>query len=161
MMAVLFTTFPARRSPVSMRINGLWYVGDDGIKRPVIRGEVLTSNGLWIKAPFLVDTGADLTVFSAAILADLHLQALVFQNRLGGVGGMTDSVAVETQIRFSSQTGIKVTFRGQYAAITELSALDISVLGRDILSLFAVLVDQPGDVVSLLGQRHRYMIEQV
>ena len=56
-----------------MRINGLWYAGDDGIRRPVIRGEVLTSTGLWIKAPFLVDTGADLTVLSAAILADVHL----------------------------------------------------------------------------------------
>jgi len=34
----------------------------------------------------------------------------------------------------------------------------MSVLGRDILDLFAVIVDRPGDVVCLVGQRHRYQI---
>jgi len=37
-----------------------------------------------------------------------------------------------------------------------LEALDISVLGRDITESFAVIVDQPGEVVSLLAQRHWY-----
>ena len=41
-----------------------------------------------------------------------------------------------------------------------LEALDISVLGRDITESFAVIVDQPGDVVSLLAQMHRYSIVQ-
>ena len=76
------------------------------------------------------------------------------------MGGIADSVTVETRIRFSRETGSKVTFRGQYAAITEVEALDISVLGRDIMELFSVIVDQPGNVVCLLGQRHRYTIEQ-
>ena len=53
-----------------------------------------------------------------------------------------------------------MVFRGQYAAETEVEALDISVLGRDIPGLFAVIVDQPGNVVCLLGQRHRDTIEQ-
>ncbi len=39
-----------------MRINGAWASGDNGIVRPVIQGEVLASSGLWISAPFLVDT---------------------------------------------------------------------------------------------------------
>jgi predicted aspartyl protease len=142
-----------------MRINGLWYVDDDSVRRPVIRGEVLTSNGFWRKVPFLVDTGADLTVFSAAVLADLHLQPLAIRDRLGGVGGIVNSVIVETQIRFGHETGGKVTFRGQYAAVTEVESLDISVLGRDITGLFAVIVDQPDNMVCLLGQRHRYTIE--
>ena len=59
-----------------MQINGEWYLGDDDIVRPVIRGEILAGNGSWVKAPFLVDTGADRTVFSAAILANLRLQPL-------------------------------------------------------------------------------------
>jgi hypothetical protein len=33
-----------------------------------------------------------------------------------------------------------------------------SVLGRDITGLFAVIVDRPGDLVCLVGQRHRYSI---
>ncbi len=143
-----------------MQINGLWYSSEDGILRPVIRGEVLTGEGSWIKVPFLVDTGADRTVFSAAVLADLRLHTRATQERLGGVGGLVESVVVETQIRFSRETGNKVVFRSQYAAVTSNEALDISVLGRDITCLFAVIVDQPGNVVCLLSQRHRYTIEQ-
>ena len=51
-----------------MRINGEWLLFDDGVMRPVIRGEILTGGGSWQPAEFLVDTGADRTVFSAATL---------------------------------------------------------------------------------------------
>jgi len=143
-----------------MQINGEWYLGDDGMVRPTIRGEILAGSGFWVPAPFLVDTGADRTVFSAVILADLRLQQLTTGDRLGGVGGLVNSVVVETQIRLYRETGGTVVFRGQYAAVTEVEALDISVLGRDITGLFAVIVDQPGNIVCLLGQHHRYTIEQ-
>jgi Aspartyl protease len=143
-----------------MRINGEWYLFEDGITRPVIRGEILASDGSWVRAPFLVDTGADRTVFSAAILTLLRLQPIATQERLGGLGGIAGSVDVETRIRLTHEEASKVTFRGQYAAVTELEALDISVLGRDITGLFAMIVDHPGSVVCLLGQRHRYTIEQ-
>ena len=79
---------------------------------------------------------------------------------LSGVGGMTAAVSVETWIRLTREDAGKVMFRGQYAAVTELEALDISVLGRDITRLFAMIVDWPHDVVCLVGQRHRYTIEQ-
>jgi len=143
-----------------MRINGEWNRGEDGIVRPVIRGEILTSRGLWMRVPFLVDTGADQTVLSAAILAALSLQSRAAQGQIGGVGGVVSSVVIETQIQFRRETGSAVVFRGQYRAVTEIEALDISVLGRDIMGLFSVIVDQPGNVVCLLGQRHRYIIEQ-
>jgi len=54
--------------------------------------------------------------------------------------------------------GGKVSFRGGYAAVVEDEALDFSVLGRDILSLFAVIVDDPHQIVCLLSQRHSYTI---
>ena len=50
-------------------------VGDDGLARPVIRGEVLSASGSWISAPFLMDTGADRTVLSVVVLALLGLSA--------------------------------------------------------------------------------------
>ncbi len=128
--------------------------------RPVIQGEILTSRGVWISAPFLVDTGADQTVFSATTLAELSLQPHATQNGISGVGGIVSSVLVETQIRLYRETRGTVIFRGQYRAVTEVAALDISVLGRDIMGLFAIVVDQPGNLVCLLGQRHRYTIEQ-
>ena len=58
-----------------MRINGEWLRFEDGIVRPVIRGEILGDNGLWVAAEFLVDTGADRTVISAPVLESLHLQS--------------------------------------------------------------------------------------
>jgi hypothetical protein len=143
-----------------MQINGEWLLFDESILRPVIRGEILTSERLWQPAEFLVDTGADRTVFSAATLSKLGLQPIVPQERLGGLGGLVDAVVVTTQIQLTRETGSKVVFRGQYTAVTSIEALDICVLGRDITGLFAVIVDQPGDIVCLLGQRHRYTIVQ-
>ena len=143
-----------------MQINGEWLLFDESIVRPVIRGEILTSERSWQPAEFLVDTGADRTVFSAATLSKLGLQPIVVQERLGGLGGLINAVEVATQIQLTRETGNKVVFRSQYAAVTAVEALDICVLGRDITGLFTVLVDQPGDLVCLLGQRHRYTIVQ-
>ena len=143
-----------------MRIDGQWLVGDDGVVRPVISGDIRTADGSWEQCEFLVDTGADRTVFNAATLAKLGLQPLAMSEGLSGVGGMAASVIVETQLRLTRADAGKVVFRGQYAAVIELEALDISVLGRDITRLFAVIVDRLHDVVYLLGQRHRDTIEQ-
>lgn len=143
-----------------MQINGDWLLFDDGVLRPVIRGEILASNGIWQPAEFLVDTGADRTVFSAPTLSKLRLQPRVSQARLGGLGGLANSVIVETQVRLTRETASAVVFRGLFAAVTAVEALDVSVLGRDITGLFSVIVDQPGNVVCLLGQQHRYLIAQ-
>ena len=142
-----------------MRIDGQWLVCDDGVVRPVISGDIRTADGSWEQGEFLVDTGADRTVFSAATLAVLGLQPLMAQDRIGGLGGLVDSVVVETQVRLTREEAGKIVFRGRYAAVTNLEALDMNVLGRDIAGLFAVVVDRPGNVVCLLGQRHRYTIE--
>jgi hypothetical protein len=77
---------------------------------------------------------------------------------LGGVGGAVPTVGIEISIRLRREDGSAVLFRGTFAAFTQPEALDMSVLGRDITNLFAVIVDRPGDAVCLLGQRHRYVI---
>jgi hypothetical protein len=56
-----------------MRIDGEWLLCDHGTPRPVIRGEILASDGTWQRAEFLLDTGADRTVISAPVLASLRL----------------------------------------------------------------------------------------
>jgi hypothetical protein len=141
-----------------MYISGTWFLGADGVVRPVIHGQLLTGHGTWLAAPFLVDTGADRTVFSAGVLLTLDLPHLVAQERLGGLGGVVPSVVVETQMRFAQEGGGPIVFRGPFAAVTGHDALDMSVLGRDITSLFAVIVDYPAQRVCLLGQRHAYRI---
>ncbi len=143
-----------------MHIDGKWALFDDAAVRPIITGEILAADGSWMKFPFLVDTGADRTVFSAAAFEELGLQPTASDESIGGVGGIAESVVVATQIRLTRENSAKVLFRGKYAAVTRIQLLDTCVLGRDVTDLFAVIVDRPGDVVCMLGQRHRYSIQQ-
>lgn len=71
---------------------------------------------------------------------------------------MVDSVTISTQIRFPLDNGEMAIFRGDYAAFTSHEALDMSVLGRDILDMFAVIVDRAADVVAIIRERHGYAI---
>src|SRR5262245_36051165 len=158
MMVALLGTFQKKGRTASMRIDGVWHLCDDGIVRPVIRGEILAEDGSWVKAPFLVDSAADRTVFSADVLEALHLQAIDSPDRLSGVGGVAASVVVETQIRLTHDQAGKAIFKGQFAGFTEVEALDMSVLGRDLLNLFALIIDRQGDTICLLGQGHSYTI---
>src|SRR5215813_7366779 len=57
MTAALLVSSREKRWPGSMLISGVWHLCDDGIMRPVIRAEVLASDGSWVKVPFLMDTG--------------------------------------------------------------------------------------------------------
>jgi predicted aspartyl protease len=143
-----------------MRINGIWIPCDDGVIRPIIAGRVASGNEQWIKTEFLIDTGADRTVLSASILEQLVLPRLEATEEIGGLGGVTDSVVIETRIQLLSEAGAWVSFRSRFVAVTDLTALDFSVMGRDILDLFALIVDRPRNVVCLLNQQHRYIITQ-
>jgi len=96
-----------------MRINGEWFLFDDDILRPVIRGEISTEAGAWQQAEFLVDTGADRTVFSAATASKLGLQSSDLRERISGLGGAVNSVVVQTKIQLTRETGSKVTFSGE------------------------------------------------
>ncbi len=87
------------------------------------------------------------------------LPPLASPDQLARIGGACASVGVQTQIGFFRENGNRVTFRGQFAAFTEVAALDMSVIGRDITNLFAVIVDRPGDLVCLVGQGHSYVIQ--
>jgi predicted aspartyl protease len=141
-----------------MQLHGEWYVCDDEIVRPVIRGRTQAADRSWVQTPFLVDTGADRTVLSSDILVALSLPPLPTQERIGGVGGLVNSVDINTIIQFFRERGGEVAFRGQFAAVTVAEALDMSVLGRDITNLFAVVVDRPGSVVCLIGHGHQYVV---
>src|SRR5260370_36711749 len=93
-MAALLSISLGKGRPAFMLFSGEWLECDDGIVRPVIRGEVLTGKETWLPVPFLVDTAADRTVFSASILEQLQLQPIVSPTDLGGVGGVATSITV-------------------------------------------------------------------
>jgi hypothetical protein len=144
-----------------MLISGRWLLCDDAIVRPIIEGDALAADGSWHRFEFLADVGADGTVFAAPALAALGLSSAPAPQQLGGVGGVVPTVAINTSVRFRREDGSPVLFQGTFAAFTQAESLDMSVLGRDITNLFAVIVDRPGDVVCLLGQRHRYTISEL
>jgi predicted aspartyl protease len=108
----------------------------------------------------LVDTGADRTVLSADVMGMLKLQPIETGDHLSGAGGSVESTVVVTEIRLTQDTGIKATFSGQYAGCKDVNDLDMSVLGRDILDLFALIVERKSDTICLLGHQHYYSINK-
>jgi hypothetical protein len=143
-----------------MICEGEWSLFDDGITRPILPARILDGNGVWRRVEFLLDTGADRTVISASALRLLNLQHVQPKDRIGGVGGLVDSVEVVTQIGFERDDGPWITLRGTYAGCLQQEILDISVLGRDILNVFAVIVDRAADRVVLLHGSDSYAIQR-
>jgi hypothetical protein len=96
--------------------------------------------------------------FTGGALALLALPLLPAPHQLGGVGGTAQTVVIATSLRLLTEDGSTISFKGSFAAFVQPDALDMSVLGRDILNLFAVVIDRPGDEVCLIGRGHRYTI---
>ena len=82
------------------------------------------------------------------------------RDQLVGVGGFATAVLVPTIIRLPCDGRRKAAFNGPFRAMTDSENLDISLLGRDLTNLFALIIDYPGQVVCLLGRRHHYIIHQ-
>ncbi len=141
-----------------MVLSGSWKVCDDGVLRPVILGQVRAGDGSRFEAAFLADTGADRTVLSADVLRALNISPAGETSCLEGVGGQADCVTIDTDIEMRREDGSWVRFNGRFAAFTDPATLDMSVLGRDITNLFALVVDRPGDVVCLVGGARRYQV---
>jgi predicted aspartyl protease len=131
---------------------------DDGVVRPVFRGRMTAADGSSVQVDFLADTGADCTVLSAEVLTNLGLPSVPAPQHLSGAGGVAATVLVDTAIHLSRAGGGDAVFRGRFSAFTVPAALDMSVLGRDIMNLFALIVDRPRDLVCLLGAGHQYSI---
>ena len=145
-----------------MLIVGEWQVGDDGTTRPVVRAEVLGLDGSPITEGFLVDSGADRTVLSAAVLERLHLPFRRGQPGLTliGIGGESDFVLVSTALVFVRENGGAARIRGELAGFTDLTATDLSILGRDVLDHFDIVLSRRRNEVLLLAPNHRYHIER-
>jgi hypothetical protein len=142
-----------------MRFDGDWLQCDDGVVRPIIRAEIHAGQDRWHSLELIIDTGADRTLLSAAVATELQVATKPCLDRIGGVGGLIESVLVETVIRLTTDKGALIQFRGQFAGCTDPQILDISVLGRDVLDMFALIVDRPGSALAVIGGNHRYSIQ--
>jgi hypothetical protein len=145
-----------------MRIVGEWLLCDDGVTRPVILARVLAADGTARVDRFLIDSGADRTVFSAALLATLGLPATSGPSELAlsGVGGTSPFVLLSTTLEFSADDGTPVRVRGEFAAFTDPAASDLSVLGRDVLNNFDLILSRPRREILILAGNHQYVVSQ-
>jgi len=143
-----------------MQIRGKWLTCDDGVTRPVVVASVLDAENEPRIENFLVDSGADRTVLSASILAKLQLAATEPAPGTGlvGVGGQTPYVLVTATLIFLRDGGGVARVRGELAAFADLAATDFSILGRDVLNHFDVILSRPREEVLLLAPNHRYQV---
>lgn len=143
-----------------MRVDGYWARFADGGTRPAIKAELETSPNAWTEVWFLIDTGADRTVFQADFQPLLrHLPTPTADVPvLAGVGGVSPATFVVTKIGLIRDDGERVTIEGIYGVFTDPNSSDVSILGRDVLDLFAVIVDRPTGTIAILAPPHHYQI---
>jgi len=143
-----------------MVIMGLWFLGDDGITRPLVTAKVFGADGKAHDVPFLVDTGADRTVFIAGLLEKLQFAENDADPgyALQGIGGSTEFVVVSTVIELTCADGTPARIRGQFSALTDPAATDLSILGRDVLDNFDVVTSRRRNEVLLLAGNHQYQV---
>lgn len=145
-----------------MRVNGEWLICEDGVIRPTVTGVVRIPDGKMVEVPFLLDAGADRTVFSARFLHWLQAMETVADDQihLAGVGGLVNSITVEAVIGFIRDDGRTVTVRGFFGVFTEGESAEMSVLGRDVTNNFSVIYDYHNAMVALLARPHYYEIKR-
>ena len=144
-----------------MRINGEWLECEDGGIRPSVKGMVRLADGQWVEVTFLLDAGADRTVFSAWFLHLLRPLAVSESGHthLAGVGGPVDSITIKTAIGFVKDDGRPISVRGTFHVFVESESADLSVLGRDVTNNFGIIYDYPNQTVVLLAPPHYYEIK--
>ena len=140
-----------------MLITGEWQVCDDGVTRPLVRAKVFGSDGDPVADDFLIDSGGDRTVFSAALLARLRLPAESAPPgvRLSGIGGDSPFVLVTTAVELTRDDGGAVRVRGAFAGFTDPTATDLSILERDVLDHFDLIISRRRGEILLLAPRHQ------
>jgi len=144
-----------------MVIVGEWQLFDDSVTRPIVRTKGHKGDGTLIAEDFLIDSGADRTVFRTALLEQLRIlvQEPPVDLALSGIGGIRAFVLVATVIEFMRDDGGPVRVRGEFAGFTDPVATDLSVLGRDVLDNFDLILSRRNEIL-LLAPNHQYRVER-
>lgn len=143
-----------------MIFAGHWKTLEDGVTRPIIRVEVRAADKSFIAADFLIDTGADHTVFSSALYDRLGVDAFSSQvTSLVGIGGAVSARLTTTAIAFTDTHGRVLRIHAQYAAIIAADEGELSILGRDVLDQFDLVFSRQHDQILLLRGQHRATVQ--
>jgi len=120
---------------------------------------VFRADGTLASDLFLIDSGADRTVFSADLFQKLGQPAVPSARpALTGFGGGFPTVDVATTLEFRSLTNQHFLVPGVFAATTDPAALHFGVLGRDALDSFDVVLSRRQNEVLLLAGNHFYTV---
>ena len=142
-----------------MRILGEWLLCTDGITRPFVRVQVPAVHGNLVSDTFLVDTGADRTVFTAAFLQALQIAVTpVTGFNLTGIGGSSGFVEFGTYLDLPRADGGYIRVHGRFCGFSTANALDMNLLGREVLNIFDVITSRPRNAVLLLAPPTQYQV---
>ena len=143
-----------------MRVVGKWMACDDGVLRPVVECLVTGSDTRQVDEHFLVDSCADCTVLSADLVNKLELTGKPPPSSLSlkGISGAGNYVVVNTVVELLRAEDGPARVRGEIAAFTDPTATDLSILGRDVLDHFDVIISRRRNEVLLLAGNHYYQV---
>ena len=144
-----------------MRIPGIWQKCDDGVNRPVVLLSVSGPAATTVAGIFLIDTGADRTVFSEPLLNSIGggTSGAPAGFSLAGIGGTRAFVQVGAVLKLPRDDGGIATVQGDFAAFTDPTATDFSISGRDVLDHFDVILSRQRDEILLLAPPSRYEVQ--
>jgi len=131
------------------------------LTRPALRAKVHAHDGTHQTEAFLVDTCADRTVFSANLLSRLGFPPTPAPASLSlqGISGTCGFVLVGTVLELTRDDGGPAHIRGEFAAFIDPTATDLSILGRDVLYHFDLILSRRRNEVLLLAPNHQYRVE--
>lgn len=90
----------------------------------------------------------------------LPVEAPAPNTALAGIGGVTKFVVVRTALELLRDDGGTATIRGEFSAFTDPVAIDLSILGRDVLDNFDLILSRRRDEVVLLAPPHTYHVSR-
>src|SRR6185295_18561715 len=99
-----------------MRIDGCWLRCSDGIERPVIDAELLLPTRQLVAVPFLLDTGADITIVSYDVAQTLVTFLRQSPTTTTGIGGSAMANVLEAAIVFTAVDRSRSGFTGPLPA---------------------------------------------
>jgi hypothetical protein len=126
----------------------------------MIGAYLLRDDGTWLDEPFLIDSGADRTTISLETLLKLGVQTFTPVGHPGfvGVGGSPNFQLFRTTLRLLASNGDKFQFASEFVSIMDPGALQISLLGRDILDQCDVIFSRRNNEILLINDSDRYSI---
>jgi len=133
------------------------------VTRPALQAKVHAHDGTNQVELFLVDSCADRTVFSANLLSRLGIPPTPAPSSLSlqGISGTCGFVLIRTVLELTRDDGGPAHVRGEFAAFIDPTATDLSILGRDVLYHFDLILSRRRNEVLLLASNHQYRLERI